>query len=385
MIDREHMGVALDPGAPVDASATEIDGHSFSDPAEVAFWWEKGAHTAWQIIALTLDTLDRHRLWESSFFRALAPFAAAAGGDREVARSLAQQLEPMIGYVALTAVDTYTYRSHDVMLSTAQSFRPGKFGHQHHISQATLDEDAVVFTTHPSKEPETGSEWTGGDGYWTGGGTLPRAVQHGAVSLSLYAPAFANPSPPLEAFRYLDYTHAYFPTERFDEVVQDGGWTFGRRGNGYVALWSWRATQWRAYADPAVFTNGLTQPFDLVAPGGPDNVWLTQVGDRKTFGDFAKFRARVLSSPIAVQTRSAAGALHGGFDVSYDSPTEGRVQIGSTGALLVNGVEIALDSGHRYDNPWARAEIGAQRIAIADGEGDLRLDFAAFTRVVADR
>ena len=28
--------------------------------------------------------------------------------------------------------------------------------------------------------------------------------------------------------------------ERFDEVVQQNGWTFGRRGNGYVALWSWR-------------------------------------------------------------------------------------------------------------------------------------------------
>lgn len=50
------------------------------------------------------------------------------------------------------------------------------------------------------------------------------------MSLSLYARNFAPTGPPLDSFSYPPYTHAYFPQERFDEVVQNGGWTFGRRG-----------------------------------------------------------------------------------------------------------------------------------------------------------
>ena len=46
------------------------------------------------------------------------------------------------------------------MLSSAQDYRPGCFGEQYHAWQATLDEDAVVFTTHPKDEPERGTEVT---------------------------------------------------------------------------------------------------------------------------------------------------------------------------------------------------------------------------------
>lgn len=381
-VDQEHLGLDLDPAAPVDPSQTGIDGHSFSDPSQVEFFWEKGLQTAWQTVPLTLDTLDATGLWESDFFKDFKPIADITGGDRAVARTLAQQLEPMLGFAFLLGVDTYTYRSDSVMLSTAQSYRPGKFGEQTHVSQATLDEHAIVFTTHPKNEPKPGTQWPDDDGYWTGTGSLPRAAQHGALSMSLYAPTFASPGPPLTAFRYLGYTHAYFPQERFDEVVQQDGWTFGRKGDGYVALWSWRPTEWRTYSDPTIHTHGLTQPFDLVAPGGADDVWLTQVGDAATFGDFAGFRAQVLAGAPSVTPRPANGDLPGGFDVSYASPTEGTVQFGTTGALTVAGSEVPLASGYRYDNPWAKAPVGAQQITIGDDRGSVALDFAAGTRTV---
>ena len=50
---------------------------------------------------------------------------------------------------------------------------------------------------------------------------------------------------------YLPYTHAFFPQERFDEVVQrdgtTGSWTVARRGTGFIALWSARPTEWRSH------------------------------------------------------------------------------------------------------------------------------------------
>src|SRR5262245_57003200 len=165
------------------------------------------------------------------------------------------------------------------MLSSALDYRPGAFGEQYHAWQATLDERAVVFTTHPRNLPERGTEWPDSDSYWTGTGSMPRSAQDENVAIHLYAPSFASQSgPPLDHFQSLAQTHAYLPTEHFDEVVRAGRWTFARKGDGYVALYSWREPQWRAPL-PDEFTNGLTRDFDLVAPGGPDNVWIVEVGD----------------------------------------------------------------------------------------------------------
>ncbi len=264
-VDRERMGVPLDPHAPVTPDPVAPYGYSFDDPANIPFWWERGALTTWQLVPTTVAELDKYNLWQSDFFSPFKPLVDIAGGNPAVERSLAQSLASQISFGLLTEVNTTTYRSPDVMLSTAQSYRPGDFSEQAHISQATLDEHAIVFTTHPKNEPQSGTQWPDSDGYWTGDGSLPRAAQQGAVSMSLYAPAFVPSGPPLDSFGYLDYTHAYFPQERFDRVVQAGGWTFGQRGNGYVALWSWRPTHWRTYSDPGIFTHGLTQPFDLVA------------------------------------------------------------------------------------------------------------------------
>ena len=110
-------------------------------------------------------------------------------------------------------------------------------------------------------------------------------------------------------------------------------------------------------------------------------MWLTQVGDAAQFHDFASFRTAVLAHAPQVTPRPANGSLPGGFDVSYESPTEGAVGFGTTGPLTVKGASVPLDHGRRYDNPWALASFGAPSITIADTEGTLTLDFVHGTRV----
>ena len=305
-----------------------------------------GALTAWQTVPVTLATIDEHDLFETELFKPFKPLVDIAGGDPAVAQSLAYSLRCQINVGLLGAVDTVTWRSPHAMLSTAQDYRPGCFGQQYHAWQATLDEDAVVFTTLPGNEPRPGTRWVDADLYWSGTGAMPRSAQVGDTAVHLYAPRFASPGPgPLEAFSYLPFTHAYFPTERFDEVRQVGNWTLGRRGDGYVALWSWRPTQWRTH-DPAVtFTNGLTQPFDLVAPGGADNAWVVQVGDAGEWQSFSAFADAVTSAPLSVAARPpGADGLPGGFDVTYQSPTAGPDH------LLVH----RSADGRRHGGPTAR-------------------------------
>jgi hypothetical protein len=221
----------------------------------------------------------------------------------------------------------------------------------------------VVFTTLPGNEPRPGDRWVDADLYWSGTGAMPRSAQVGDTAIHLYAPRFASPGPgPLQAFSYLPYTHAYFPTERFDEVRQAGNWTLGRRGDGYVALWSWRPTQWRSH-DPAVtFTNGLTAPFDLVAPGGADNAWIVQVGDAGEWQSFDAFATAVTSASLSIAARPVgADGLPGGFDVQYESPTQGLISFGSTGPLIAGARTCHSTRRRGRPTPLARSRPAPAR------------------------
>ena len=49
-----------------------------------------------------------------------------------------------------------------------------------HAWQAAIDEDAMVFTSHPLTAPKATDDWNDDDspGYWTGEASMPRSAQH---------------------------------------------------------------------------------------------------------------------------------------------------------------------------------------------------------------
>ena len=383
MVDREGMGVALDPGEPLSDDPQRSDGLSYTDPDMVSFWWDRGALTPWQLVPLAFDTLERHQLWDSKLFRYVRNLRDAFGGDVEAIRRSAHGMHRMMNAGLLERVESYTWRNAHGMLSTAQSYRPGCAGYQHHISQATLDEHAVVFTTHPGGKPsKRAGDYLDHDRFWTGSATLPRAVQHRRVAFHVYEPGFPSVEEGvLRAFRYTDYTHAYFPTERFDDVAERGSWTIGRRRDGYVALWSWRPATWRLHDPAEVFTNGLSEPFELVAAGGPDNVWLLELGDAEASGSFAAFCNAIAAADVTVTDHGwGEDGAHRGFDVAYESPAEGALRLDRVGGLMVDGRPVAIDGYPRFDNPFTSVETGQPIVAIAGAEGSFVLDLAAGTR-----
>jgi hypothetical protein len=175
-----------------------------------------------------------------------------------------------------------------------------------------------VFTTHPGKPPPLTADAARSDTsyYWTGQASTPRSLQRGQVNISIYAPQYeSSTGSPIPYLQYEDYTHAFFPTEHFDQVVEQDGWVIGRKGDGYVALWSWRPTQWRTYA-PGDHTLGLTQRFDLVAPGGADDVWITEVGRRADWASSpdpcAAFVAAITTTGLRRRLPVTPGGVDGG-------------------------------------------------------------------------
>lgn len=395
MEDREHHGLPIDPEEPFSDDPRRADGRSWTDPELVPFWWDRSALTPWQHIGVTVDTLEHYGLWDADLFAAFRLVRDATGGDREVIRRLAHDLAPVVNAGLLAEVDTITWRSAHALLSSAQSYRPGRTGYQHHVWQATLDEEAVVFTTHPANEPwpkgvrrvgpgtaggltgGTGG-WADGDRWWTGSATLPRAVQHGPAVIVAYSPAFDPPDfEALAAFGYLPLTHAFFPTERFDEVVERDGWVCGRRGAGYVGLWSWRPTRWRDHDPDEVETGGLRERHDLVAEGGAADVWVCEVGDADRSGTFDSFIDDLVgSTPTVLDRGPAPEGGHAGFDVTWTSPGAGHLELGPTGPLRVDGTEVPVGGHPRMANPWVTVEQGSPVFEVRDGEWSLTLDLA---------
>jgi hypothetical protein len=330
-------------------------------------------------------------LFETEFFAPFQPlFELVENLPDPVlgAQSLAQNFWQILSLGLLEEVNSYTYRSPEYILSTAQSYRPGANSAQVHAWQATFDPYAMVFTTHPMNPVQPPSEWVsatdGQPGYWTGSASLPRSAQHENVGIYLYEPDYIAGI--LQgAFAYQAFTHAYFPQDYFDEVEQQDGWTFGRAGNGYIALYSWRPTFWQS-TDPAELAlmpevpggGPMTQSFDLVADGGADNVWIVECGDAAQWDSFEAFRTAILDAPLTVTDRGGEP----GFDVSYTSPTQGAMTLGWEAPFTVAGQEISIEGYPRIDNPWVTAQRGDPLWLVQGAEAGVLLDWENVERTV---
>lgn len=406
MTSRQRMNLPLNEKPPADPTTPPPPapfGLSFEDEKNLAYWWTYSSQALWMMTPLLFKVAEHYDLWPLlSEFEALRALVEVDGYlERTVlqARTIQILVWPVINEALLTEVNTYAYRTSAYALSTAQDYRKGLRGAQTHISQATLSENAIVFTQHPAKAPPeqppaAGFSWEqfeqSGPGYWTGNGAEPRAVQHANVALYIYAPQYAanGLAALLGGVSYIAETHAYFPVAHFDEVVADdvGSWTFGRKGSGYVALFSLLPTMWRT-GGPEVFENqGL--PFDLVAKGSASNVWIVEMGSEEQWGSFDSFRTAILGSAVDATPLPDQGGdgMPDGFDVSYSSPSQGLMAFGWHAELVVNGTLIELAAHPRFDNPFIRAAFWGEERANAsvaptfnftDGSEHLALDFGA--------
>lgn len=390
MIDRERMNLKLEEEPPPDAQTCHPGaplGWDWCDVEYLPYWWGTNAFIVWSHVGLTLREGYAWGLFNAQFadFADLADLVWAPDdfdGSVQTAYTLLRTFWPAAHFALLNEVNTYTYRTEDYMLSTAQDYRKGARSSQTHVWQATLDEQAMVFVTHPTYRPEDiqpppydGWDWRRRDesgagatgGRWTGDGALPRSAQFKNVNVSIYQPAYA-PIPTL-GFVYEDETHAYFPVAHFDEVVRDGHWTYGKRGDAYVALYSRNPVDWRG-EQPEVFENGGLD-FDLVAEGSASNVWIVELGSLNEWpGGFPTFQAAFDESLV---TFPDVGA--GPLEVVYESPSQGTVSFGWETDLVVDGTVQPIANYGRYDNPFVQTDFLDTRYEISHGDSSFVLNF----------
>ncbi len=326
---------------------------------------------------------------------------------------------------ALTQARLTTWRTRHTMLSSVRGFHPQQLNFQSQYAQATLGMGATVWTTHPSagasiSTAEATAAGVGagaavgagvgsvfgppgavvggivgaiggglagffgsgaGDGialfpaghdgpnWWTGSVTVPMTAQHEGAVVLAYSPRA------IQSTLFGHRTHAWFPTPAFDEgsvqqrFAADSNvpfslWTFGRRGDGYVALWSARTPSWS--------TDGPWADRELVAEGD-GNVFVLQVGDRDGFGSYTAFVEEVAAARIHVSDL-------GDDDVecSYDVPRGGRLELhGEPGQARYDG-RVLPDRFPRWQSPYVvGGRVGARtyRYTIRHADRSLHHDF----------
>ncbi len=377
---RERHGVFFDDSSPVTDHPPAPYGRDFDQRANLPFWWSLGAIGMWPLAKVSVDAGNEFRLWDTVGFSQIKLLAALNDYDPVKIANWEQPRAAMINFGFLSEANTYAWRAPEVSLATVVDHRPGDMRDQVHAWQAAIDENAMVFTTHPVTEPAKTTDWTVDDapGYWTGSASMPRSAQFERTGVHIYQPAWDESTDPLvwAVFGYRDFTHAYLPQDHFDQLRQAGNWTVAQRTGGYIALWSWRAPTWRTY-DPAVYaTRGMVKPFDLVAQGGADNVWIVEVGTVKDDGDIDAFVASLTRHDPVVSRTDA------GFTVSWHSPSAGNIAFGSTGPFTVGGREQQIRDFPRHDSPWGTVDHLSTRYSLHSGRSGWTADFAALSRQV---
>lgn len=292
--------------------------------------------------------LDGFNWWENNFFREFGPFrkAISMGKYFGLTKLIAWIFRKDLSRNAMTEANILTYRTPDYMLSTAQDYRKGYGGDQHHIWQATLGLEAVCFTTHPGGYTESAP-----DAYWHGNGFMPRSVQVKNVNISIYN---MPGDPTILLGKKLDFTHAWLPKSKFDEVVEKNRWIFARKGNGYLALYSSGLYKWQE--------EGENKDCEVIVPG-KSNIWITELGRKAVNGSFDEFIDSVSRSEIKVK----------GLQVSYHSPTQGRLELGWKGPFKQNGKFVSLKDYPRYENPYGYTLFGEDRVELSEGNEKLEI------------
>jgi hypothetical protein len=349
MINRQRMGIRL-----AEAERWNLGFDSFEDGMSY-LTLEAYAHP--RTIELTMRMFDAYNWWENSFFSAFKQYRKLLTLLRRTSslRLVGVLFEHDICRNTREEVNTYTFRTPDYMLSSAQDYRSGYGGDQQSIWQATLGPDAVCFTTHPAKR--TGPS----PNYWTGSGTLPRAAQVKNVVICIYkvsrALALYQPN-------RLFLTHAWLPKDQFDEVVERAGWIFARLGDGFLALRSKLPYYWQI--DP-----GEDHGREVIVPGR-ENVWICELGRKATDGEFGSFIERIAAAELTFR----------GLSVRYRSPSQGLLQFGWKGPFMQNGHEVPTHDYPRYDNPHVEAAFPAGQVHIRTDGLELDLDWQTLKRDV---
>jgi hypothetical protein len=197
------------------------------------FLWSMEAFTNYESINMTLDMFNAWNLKENNFLRDLKQVNIPIIRKLGLLPLVVKLLNPATQGVAIERANTYTYKTKDYMLSTAQHYHPKFFGDQQHIWQATLPKQVSIFSTHPGSPMFDDAARNFSPSYWVGNGINPDAIQHENKLFVIYD--LTRRKGYLERKRQ-DFIHIHFPIDQMDHHLIDLHYAAGQSESGYIAI-----------------------------------------------------------------------------------------------------------------------------------------------------
>lgn len=190
---------------------------------QLMFQLGMGALSNEEVINNTLDFLSKYKVSRNNFVSKFKYFNIRLLRYLGLTKKITTAINPFSNGMALQRNEIYTYICKDYKLSTNQMYFPGSYGAQQLVQMACLSGRINVYTTNSMKGKE-----------FMGYGVAPCAAQDKNVMLSIYNIPKKNILLAPGSTRH--YTTTYFPSEKFDDVVIDGHFAFGKIKNTFIAL-----------------------------------------------------------------------------------------------------------------------------------------------------
>lgn len=248
--------------------------------------------------------------------------------------------------------NVYTYRTNNYSMYTAQSYQVGEYADQEHVFGVNIRNHFSVFHSHPATSEGVKKH---SPNYWVGYGRLPHAVQNKNINLSIYnLPESKN----FMETELVPFTHAYFPKDKFDQVILDGHYAFGKKGSTFCAFIA---------AEKLEYKEGSKE--DLIQPG-KQVYWVVEAGSVKEDGSFKQFVNRIKNNQIVFDDQQLLLTYH----------SNGQIyQLKYQGDFKINNKKINTEYP-RFDSPYVKAPRKPQVIKIEKNELSLELDFKNMVR-----
>lgn len=335
-------------------SLREVRG-KYPDPHDMEgrgmYLWSMEAFTNPESVNLTLKMFRAWGMKSNIFLKDIAVMDIPVLKQLGLMPLVIRLLNPVTRGIAIQRANTYTYRTKDYMLSTAQNHHPGTFGDQQHIWHASLPGAISVFTTHPGAAFFEDNARNFSPSQWVGNGIHPHAVQHQQVGLCLYDLRVRRGL--LEKKRQM-LTHAWFPVQRFDETLSERRLAAGRKGNSYIALLS--------------ASDMETKGTDELIQRGRVTGWAALLGSRDEWGSFDTFLQAASAAVLSIKNKRLSLEFGGH-----------RYEIIYMKRFLMDGQEQPVNDA-RLDCAYISVPRDGRRYEAAYGSHRLTLDWQGMQR-----
>ncbi len=225
-IGYDHENIVIKASNGLDVSELEEEGLVGQETNQVMMQWAMEAFTNPEVIQETMTYIHKNQMLSNEFLNDFRWIDLSILRWTKLLPTISKQLNMVTDGVAIQRANTYTYRTDDYMMATAQAYHPGEFGDQQHIWTATIDGEVSIFTIHPAKPFSEKGALSNSPSYWVGNGRNPYSVQNENINMTLYKIGIQKG---FMEDDLVQYTHAYFPENRMDQVVLDENYVFGRK------------------------------------------------------------------------------------------------------------------------------------------------------------